>query len=226
MALQMQDTGEFKLVTRRKKRVFSVQNSCDPNVILFDGNDDSDADTNYEALFGKLLQAETELRNSLFGDDVFHYLQDSLRALDVDGISEILCYGLGHFSRRKCSKYQLALLLSLKNYYGSRVERMMKPNVQLVRSLIKEIRRSSSERNAKDNIMVRYILEQTRAHRETSEVLCKAREELNNLAETYLCYLSSRRICKEIQVRYTGKGERSIKETADLVGFKLPHDPK
>ncbi|XP_076630976.1 uncharacterized protein LOC143346608 isoform X3 [Colletes latitarsis] len=121
MALQMQDTGEFKLVTRRKKRVFSVQNSCDPNVILFDGNDDSDADTNYEALFGKLLQAETELRNSLFGDDVFHYLQDSLRALDVDGISEILCYGLGHFSRRKCSKYQLALLLSLKNYYGSRV---------------------------------------------------------------------------------------------------------
>ncbi|XP_076630979.1 uncharacterized protein LOC143346608 isoform X6 [Colletes latitarsis] len=86
MALQMQDTGEFKLVTRRKKRVFSVQNSCDPNVILFDGNDDSDADTNYEALFGKLLQAETELRNSLFGDDVFHYLQDSLRALDVDEI--------------------------------------------------------------------------------------------------------------------------------------------
>ncbi|XP_043247858.1 uncharacterized protein LOC122394788 isoform X2 [Colletes gigas] len=94
MALQMQDTGEFKLVTHRKKRVFSVRNSCDPNVILLDDNDDSNTDTDYEALFGKLLEAETELRNSLFGDDVFHYLQDSLRALDVDGISEILCYGL------------------------------------------------------------------------------------------------------------------------------------
>lgn len=102
----------------------------------------------------------------------------------------------------------------------------MNPNIKLIRSLIKEVRHTSSERNMKDNIMVHYILEQTRAHQETSEVLCKAREELKNLAEMYLCYLSSLRQCKEIQGRYTGKGEWSIKETADLVGFKLPHDPK
>lgn len=106
------------------------------------------------------------------------------------------------------------------------VARKMKPNAKLVRSLMQEIRRMSSERNAKDNIMIQYVLHQARSHRETSEILCKAREELKNLAETYLCYLKSQRICKEIQVRYTGKGERSVKETADLVGFKLPHDPK
>lgn len=102
----------------------------------------------------------------------------------------------------------------------------MKPNTKLIRSLVQEVRRNSSEPIAKDNIMVRYILEQAQSHRETSETLCKAREELNNLAATYHCYLSSRRIGKEIQVRYTGKGERSVQETADLVGFKLPHDPK
>lgn len=102
----------------------------------------------------------------------------------------------------------------------------MNPNVKLIRSLVQEIRRTSSEKNVKNNIMVEYILDQARSHRETSEVLCKAREELKNLAETYHCYLNSRRLCKEIHDRYAGKGERSIKETADLVGFKLPHDPK
>lgn len=102
----------------------------------------------------------------------------------------------------------------------------MKPNAKLARSLIREIRRVSSEQNTKNDMMAQYILEQARSHRETSQVLCKAREELKNLAETYLCYLTSQRMCKEIQARYTGKGERSIRETADLVGFKLPHDPK
>jgi len=69
-------------------------------------------------------------------------------------------------------------------------------------------------------------MEQAHAHKETSQVLCKAREELKNLAETYLCYLKSQQTCKDIHKQYAGKGERSIKETADLVGFKLPHDPK
>lgn len=104
----------------------------------------------------------------------------------------------------------------------------MNPNLKIVRSLIREVGRCArGERGRlKENAMVGYILEQARAHRETSEVLCKARQELRNLAETYHCYLNSGRNCKEIRIRYAGKGERSIKETADLVGFKLPHDPK
>lgn len=102
----------------------------------------------------------------------------------------------------------------------------MKPNAKLLRSLIQEIRRISSEKKVKDNIMIQYIFEQARSHRETSEVLCKAREELENLGETYFCYLNSQRACKEIQTQYAGKGERSIKETAGLMGFKLPCDTK
>lgn len=102
----------------------------------------------------------------------------------------------------------------------------MNPNVQLVRSLLREIRCIASEGKIKDNIMVQYILEQARAHKETSETLCKARKELEHLAQTYNCYLGSQRAYNEIQTHYAGAGERSIRETADLVGFKLPHDPK
>ncbi|XP_053976753.1 SRR1-like protein [Hylaeus volcanicus] len=117
----MQDRGEFKLVTYRKKRLPCVRNSRNAHVPLPDDNDNDSDNTSCEALFGKLLEAETELRNSSFGDDIFHSLKDSLNALNIDGISEILCYGLGSFSCRRSSKYQLALLLSLKNHYGSRV---------------------------------------------------------------------------------------------------------
>lgn len=102
----------------------------------------------------------------------------------------------------------------------------MNNNIEIVRSLARELRRVSQSKSMKDNVMLQYIMEQAHAHKETSQVLCKAREELKNLAETYLCYLKSQQICKDIHKQYAGKGERSIKETADLVGFKLPHDPK
>ncbi|XP_019882728.1 protein FMC1 homolog isoform X2 [Camponotus floridanus] len=102
----------------------------------------------------------------------------------------------------------------------------MNGNIKIVRSLVREIRRVSQNKSTKENAMLQYIMEQAHIHKETSQVLCKAREELKNLAETYLCYLKSQQTCKDIHKQYAGKGERSIKETADLVGFKLPHDPK
>lgn len=102
----------------------------------------------------------------------------------------------------------------------------MNSNIKIVRSLVQELRRVSQNKSTKENAMLQYIMEQAHVHKETSQVLCKAREELKNLAEMYLCYLRSQQACKEIHKQYSGKGERSIKETADLVGFKLPHDPK
>lgn len=102
----------------------------------------------------------------------------------------------------------------------------MSGNIKIVRSLVREIRRVSQNKSTKENAMLQYIMEQAHIHKETSQVLCKAREELKNLAEMYLCYLKSQQTCKDIHKQYAGKGERSIKETADLVGFKLPHDPK
>ncbi|XP_011312145.1 UPF0562 protein C7orf55 [Fopius arisanus] len=102
----------------------------------------------------------------------------------------------------------------------------MNSNMKLIRSLLREIRAISSEGRIKDNIAVQYVMEQARAHKETSETLCKAREEMRHLAETYNCYLASLRMYKEINTEFAGAGERSVRETADLVGFKLPHDPK
>jgi len=101
----------------------------------------------------------------------------------------------------------------------------MNNNIRVVRSLVHQVRRNTENKSIKENAMLQYIMKQAHTHKETSQVLCKAREELKNLAEMYLCYLKSQQMCKDIHIYYD-TGERSIKETADLVGFKLPHDPK
>lgn len=101
----------------------------------------------------------------------------------------------------------------------------MNKNLSILRQLANEIRFTSSKKTIKDNLVMQYVIEQSRAHKPTTEVLCKAREEMQNLAQNYACYLNSLRKYQEINSFYSGKGERSIKETANLVGFKLPHDP-
>lgn len=98
---------------------------------------------------------------------------------------------------------------------------------QLYRSLLNELRLANpTGRLNKDSLAFKYITNQFEKHQTTDEILCKAREEMKFLGETYLCYLRSLRKFNEITRDYKGKGERSVKETADMVGFKLPHDPK
>ncbi|XP_043519656.1 SRR1-like protein isoform X1 [Frieseomelitta varia] len=118
----MRDSEEFKFVTRRKKRISHVRNIRHTSTFLTTNDiDDGSLNINYETLTGKLLEAETEVRNSSFADNVFYYLKDSLTSLNSSDISDILCYGLGHFSSHRSSKYQLALLLSLKKHYNSQI---------------------------------------------------------------------------------------------------------
>ncbi|CAL7938095.1 unnamed protein product [Xylocopa violacea] len=117
----MRENEEFRLVTHRKKRASHVRNNCHSNLSLSVNDKNDDSSINYEILLGKLHEAENELKNSMFANNVFHYLKNSLSVLNVNGISDILCYGLGHFSNRKSSKYQLALLLCLKKHYSSQV---------------------------------------------------------------------------------------------------------
>ncbi|XP_023288413.1 uncharacterized protein LOC105702685 isoform X3 [Orussus abietinus] len=236
---------EFHVVSRRKsvkigKKVLILRNNSD---ISWKG---TDFDRN--GVLRRVRAAVEELRESSYKKVIFDGLKQSLSLLNFDGFSEFICYGLGQFRENSSSKYQLALLVTLQEHYkckihiydpkfsedeleilktlGLEINVKMNNNLRTIRSLISEIRHSTHGKKMKDNIMVQYILDQARAHRETSEVLCKAREELHNLAQTYLCYLSSLRRYNEIQTQYAGKGERSLKETADLVGFKLPHDPK
>lgn len=98
--------------------------------------------------------------------------------------------------------------------------------VRTLRQLISEIRYFSSEKKLHDSLLVKYLMTQFHKYKETDQQLCKAQEEMKFLASSYHCYLKSQRCYKEICDRYHVKGERSIKETADMVGFKLPHDPK
>ncbi|KAF7264641.1 hypothetical protein GWI33_022922 [Rhynchophorus ferrugineus] len=69
-------------------------------------------------------------------------------------------------------------------------------------------------------------MSQYRKFNTTDQQLCRAKEEMDFIAKTFLCYLKSARLSYEIQDEFHGKGERTVAETARMVGFKLPHDPK
>lgn len=95
------------------------------------------------------------------------------------------------------------------------------------RALLNEIRQNSPNGVLnKNSLLMKYISSQYKKYQTTDAVLCKAKEEMKFVGETYLCYLRSIRKQTEIIKEYGGKGERSVNETAGLVGFKLPHDPK
>ncbi|XP_076241847.1 uncharacterized protein LOC143183915 isoform X6 [Calliopsis andreniformis] len=82
----MPGIDEFQLVTYRKKRAANVRIRCN-NLNTPESNDNnSDNETEFcDIHFGKLLEAEVELKNSSFADDVFHSLNDSLNALNANG---------------------------------------------------------------------------------------------------------------------------------------------
>ncbi|XP_041979890.1 protein FMC1 homolog isoform X2 [Aricia agestis] len=101
-----------------------------------------------------------------------------------------------------------------------------KPALVTLRQLLSEIRRQSSTPKLTENDTVKYILDQYRKYQTTDQQLCKAADEMHYRAKTYKEYLSNSRKYKEINAEYKGKGERSVEETANMVGFKLPHDPK
>lgn len=102
----------------------------------------------------------------------------------------------------------------------------MLKNIILLRQIISELRYALPEGSLKNNATLQYILGQFRKYKTTDEQLCKAREEMEFIGRTYLCYLKSTRLEQEIHNEFHGKGERTVEETAKMVGFKLPHDPK
>jgi hypothetical protein len=102
----------------------------------------------------------------------------------------------------------------------------MVSKIGTLRQIISELRHALPPGLLKNNLALQYLLSQYRLNKTTSEQLCKAREEMEFMAKTYLCYLRSSRMQQQIHDEFHGKGERSVRETANLVGFKLPHDPK
>ncbi|XP_037078299.1 protein FMC1 homolog isoform X2 [Pollicipes pollicipes] len=95
----------------------------------------------------------------------------------------------------------------------------------LVRGLLRELRASTTRPEA-SNMYRDYVLDTARRFQVTGEQHCRARDELTYLADTYRSYLRSRRRHAELLQAFRGRGERSVRDTAALVGFKLPHDPR
>jgi len=101
----------------------------------------------------------------------------------------------------------------------------LNPNIQILRNIIAELR-SVTTGPLKENYTYRYIMGQYKKFQTTDQQLCRAQEEVKFMSNTYLCYLKSSRLHRSISEEFHGKGERTVAETAKMVGFKLPHDPK
>lgn len=96
-----------------------------------------------------------------------------------------------------------------------------------LRGLLRELRymNAATGRPYRDTAAYRYLVKAFRAHRVTSEKLCRAQHELHFQAATYLCLLRSIREHVTLHQEFHGKGERSVEESAGLVGLKLPQQP-
>ncbi|KAK6036548.1 hypothetical protein COOONC_25948 [Cooperia oncophora] len=74
---------------------------------------------------------------------------------------------------------------------------------------------------SRNSTQYRFLVDQMRDHQVTQRVYSKAPEEAEHVANLYATYLSSTRNLKELERRYRGK-ERSVEESANLVGLALP----
>lgn len=90
----------------------------------------------------------------------------------------------------------------------------------LIRSIFSEFRHADKKFSHKSPA-VKFIMNELRYHQLTQRVLCRAPNEMEHLASTYKHYLESTRRLIELEKRYQG-GERTISESAKLVGLELP----
>lgn len=56
----------------------------------------------------------------------------------------------------------------------------------------------------------------------TDQRICRGPNELRFIGESYQTYLSSGEKYRQLLNKYHGKSERSVEQTAKMMGFKLP----
>ncbi|XP_038610424.1 protein FMC1 homolog [Tachyglossus aculeatus] len=94
-----------------------------------------------------------------------------------------------------------------------------------LRDLLRELRLLGEGAAYRDTAAYRYLVGAFRAHRVTSQKLCRAQHELHFDAATYLCLLRSVRRHVALHREFHGRGERSVTESAGMVGLQLPRQP-
>lgn len=98
--------------------------------------------------------------------------------------------------------------------------------IKTLRALLSELRIASPNGCIKNSAAASYVLCQFKKYQTTDLQNCKGKDEMLFLGNTYLCYVQSVRKQKEINKDYAGRGEMNVKDTANMVGFKLPNDPR
>lgn len=99
------------------------------------------------------------------------------------------------------------------------------PKIRTLRCLIREMRRGlPAHETVRHSPAFTYLMKEYRRNAVTDQQYCHQQEEMAYLAQTYATYLESSRRYQELHAEYHGRGERSVKETADIVGFKLPSE--
>lgn len=68
---------------------------------------------------------------------------------------------------------------------------------------------------------MRWILSEYRSNQVTPAQYCRGPHEMAWIGDTYLQYIRSQRICRELTDKHQRR-EKTVQETADMIGFKLP----
>lgn len=74
--------------------------------------------------------------------------------------------------------------------------------------------------------IVESMIEEIRKHDITDQRICRAPQELNFIGESYRTYLESGEEYRTLYTKHYGKGEKSVQESANIVGLKLPEPAK
>lgn len=69
---------------------------------------------------------------------------------------------------------------------------------------------------------MRHMINLMRENQITEKRFCRPKDHYKYFAETYLTYLRSSRMEDELVQKYFNKGERSVEDSAKLVGLRLP----
>lgn len=95
--------------------------------------------------------------------------------------------------------------------------------IYVIRGIFRELRKTTKKNPISQNAAYQYVMECSRQHQITDQRVCKAETELYFMASAYHCYLNGTRKHQELFHRYYGQGERTVQETASIVGLGLPN---
>ncbi|KAG1714577.1 Protein FMC1 [Nymphon striatum] len=95
-------------------------------------------------------------------------------------------------------------------------------NTKTVDQKYKDEYHEESPGNVKDKLAYSYITQQYKNNIVTDQKLCRGSKELHHMASSYLCYLKSNRKYQSLFNEYHSKSNRSIAETAGIVGLRVP----